>query len=60
MESELQSAPLRISFVVTPAPAAAETEAPLTECPEKILASMPAIFRTSRNQQAIDAAVTAL
>ena len=36
MESELQSAALRMSLVVIPAPAAADTEAPLTEWPEKI------------------------
>ena len=40
-----------MSFVVIPAPAAAEAEAPRTECAEKILTSIP--FNTSRSHLAI-------
>ena len=43
-DSELQSAAFRISEVVTPAFAAADAAAPLTEWALKIAVSMPALF----------------
>lgn len=39
--------------MVTPAPAAADVEAPLTEWPEKIDTSMPANLKVSFNQRAM-------
>ena len=42
MPSDDQSAASRMSFVVTPAPAALEHDAPLTECALKMEMSIPA------------------
>ena len=47
-----------MSFVVIPAPAAAEAEALHTECAEKILTLIPAPFNTSRSHLAIVQEVT--
>ena len=49
-----------MSLIVTPAPAAADTEAPLTEWPEKIDTSIPANLKVSFNHQAIVQETTGL
>ena len=55
----LQSAALIISFVVMPAEAAEDAEAPLVEWALKMDTSIPALSRVVLSQRAIEADVTA-